>query len=516
MQNKSILMVAAENDALPGAKVGGVADVLRDLPLALKQKGYKVQSIIPSYGMLARLPEAKFAGQIYVEFAGQQQLVTFYRYQHDGADAWIADHPRFSPQGEKIYCHDDDSAPFATDATKYAFFCMVVAEALKQDFLPMPDIVHAHDWHAAFLLILMSLAPQYVKLSHIQTVFSIHNLAMQGVRPFRGEESSFERWYPKIIVDPRIIADPNYPHCMNPMRAGIAIADKVHTVSPSYAEEIQQRSDHALGIYGGEGLENDLRARAAQGQLFGILNGCNYDGFKATKALAKTTLVKLLQQSVLNWAASERQLRTAHWLADKRIAAWAASKKKKVLMTSVGRVTEQKVRLMTSSMLDGRSALGAMLEHGGSELVFLMLGSGDVQLERELVKISAEHENFIFLNGFAPAIADQLYAQGDLFLMPSSFEPCGISQLLAMREGQPCLVNSVGGLKDTVEHNVTGFSFTGDNEGAQAWAMLKCFEQCFDLVKERGKQYQSIKANATAARFSWDAVVDEYAEKLYC
>ncbi|WP_370979599.1 glycogen synthase [Agaribacterium sp. ZY112] len=515
MENKKILMVAAENDALPGAKVGGVGDVIRDLPKALVEQGYSVQTIIPSYGMLSRLPQAKVAGEIKVDFAGASHRVLFYRYQHSGVDAWIVHHTRFSPQGETVYCHDGADAPFATDATKFAFFCMAIAEALEQGVIERPDIIHAHDWHAAFLLILMRLAPQFANLNSIRTVYSIHNLAMQGVRPFRGHESSFEQWFPQLVLDPRGIADPDYPHCINPMRAGIVIADKVHTVSPTYAEEIQQASNHAAGIYGGEGLEADLQMRAEQGALFGILNGCDYNAVKKVKPLAKVSFVKLAQATLLSWAAKEASLKTAHWLAEKRLASWAASRKAKMILSSVGRVTEQKMRLLCASTSTGETVLSAMLKHAGNDALLLMVGSGDTQLEQQLVQISAEHENFVFLNGFSPALADQLYSQGDLFLMPSSFEPCGISQLLAMRAGQPCLVNRVGGLKDTVAHLETGFCFEGHDEHSQAEAMLNCFKDSLALFKNDKTAFEKIAQNAEAVRFSWDSVISEYKAKLY-
>ena len=508
-------MVAAENDALPGAKVGGVGDVIRDLPLALIAEGYQVQSVIPSYGFLARVPGAIAAGEISVKFSGDTQRVVLFRYQQKGADIWIVHHTLFSPQGERVYCHDGDHSPFATDATKFAFFCQCVAEALEQGLIPRPDVIHAHDWHAAFLLMLMRLAPRYANLNSIHTVFSIHNLAMQGVRPFRGHDSSFEMWYPNLIVDPRDIADPNVSHCVNPMRAGIAIADKVHTVSPSYAQEIQQPSNHAHGIYGGEGLEHDIQLRAKEGCLFGILNGCDYDNFAPQKKLGKAKFNQMMQSQLLIWAAAEKHLKTAHWLAEKRLASWASSRKGKMLITSVGRVTDQKTRLLTTRLRSGELALSKMLKLAGDDAAFLMLGSGDPHHEQALVKISAEHDNFIFLNGFSVTIADQLYAQGDLFLMPSSFEPCGISQLLAMREGTPCLVNRVGGLRDTIESGKTGFSFEGASETEQAEAMLDVFTHALRLYQTDKSAYEQVADNAKQARFSWQSVIADYRDSLY-
>ncbi len=517
MSDLSILMVAAENDSLPGAKVGGVGDVLRDLPAALVKQGCRVQTVIPSYGFLARLPGLYSHGTIMVPFAGGQHEVFVWRYAAKAghADAFILDHPRFHPHGESVYCHDEGHQPFATDATKFAFFSAAVAQALLEEVIPRPSVLHCHDWHSAFLLILLRYMPRFLPLANIRTVFSIHNLAMQGVRPFRGDASAFETWFPKLLVDPREIADLNATHCINPMRAGIRIADKVHTVSPSYAEEILKPSNYDLGIYGGEGLEADLQLRAQQGDLVGILNGCEYPRKKKSDAPSKATLAKQFGQAITKWAASSRELLSAHWLAEKRLATWAAKRKPGMLLTSVGRVTDQKVRLLATEVAPGQTALGAMLAELGDAGTFIMLGSGNDWLEQALVRISAEHDNFLFLNGFSPGIAETLYQYGDLFIMPSSFEPCGISQLLAMRAGQPCLVNRVGGLKDTVEADKTGFAFEGENAVEQAKAMVETFKEALRVHTHSPEIYDRIRKSAARVRFTWDQVAEPYIEQLY-
>jgi len=121
----------------------------------------------------------------------------------------------------------------------------------------------------------------------------------------------------------------------------------------------------------------------------------------------------------------------------------------------------------------------------------------------------------LFLKGYGQSIGDLMYQLGDLFLMPSSFEPCGISQMLAMRAGQPCLVHSVGGLKDTVEHNVTGFCFTGDTLLTQAEALLVSLSEALHVKQTNPKQWQAIKSSAKNTRFGWDSVVTDYITYLY-
>lgn len=518
-ESPRVLMVAAENDELPGAKVGGVADVMRDLPAALRKKDCLTHSVIPSYGKLARLPGLEKLAEFELKFSGKVERVSLFKragkqYQ---SDIFILDSPLFAPQGERVYCHDGSDRPFATDATKFAFFSAAVATALVKEFIPRPEILHCHDWHSAFLFILIRFSPEFAALNSIKTVLSIHNLAMQGVRPFRGDPSSFENWFPDLIVDPREIADPKVPHCINPMRAGIVIADKVHTVSPTYAEEILRPSDTQRGLYGGEGLEKDLQHRADHGDLIGILNGCEYPraSVKASNKPSKSMIVKTLESALFSSAVASRELLSAHWLAEKRIKQWAAKKKEGMLLTSVGRITEQKARLLVTEVAPGISALSALLTKLGNNGVFIMVGSGDAQIEQSLAQESATHSNFIFINGFAPELADMLYRAGDLFVMPSSFEPCGISQLLAMRAGQPCLVNRVGGLRDTVEPNKTGFAFEGQDVYVQAKAMVTVFEEALRVYTSSAEIWQGICKAAAKQRFTWDKSVEQYLEKLY-
>ena len=126
-----------------------------------------------------------------------------------------------------------------------------------------------------------------------------------------------------------------------------------------------------------------------------------------------------------------------------------------------------------------------------------------------------EHSNFLYLQGFSEELADLVYMVGDLFLMPSSFEPCGISQMLAMRAGVPCIVHSVGGLKDTVEHGVNGFAFSGNSRDAQVVELLSCTSAAVNLALSDDTRWQQIRENAASTRFYWEDSLRDYVEKLY-
>ena len=346
----------------------------------------------------------------------------------------VLHHARFESRDPEtnqleIYCDDPPERPFATDATKYACFCAAVAEGLKRKVFGEVNRVHLHDWHAAFLLILRAFDESFGALRELRTVNTIHNLALQGIRPVRGDPSSLETWYPHIAVKATDkLLDPEYRDCLNPMAAGVRLADAVHVVSPGYKSEIlapsiPRRSDP------------DAPIAAARGS-------------KAT-----------FRRDTVSRGASKAAI---HHLALKRIHLLQASaRRSKVLLTCVTRIVNQKLRLMRADAGQGKPALEQILEVLSTDGVLILLGTGDRDLERFLFDVSNRFTNFVFVNVFDNDCAAGLYANGDLFLMPSSFEPRGISQMLAMRDGQPCVVHHTGGLKDTVQDGRTGFAFNG-------------------------------------------------------
>jgi starch synthase len=163
----------------------------------------------------------------------------------------------------------------------------------------------------------------------------------------------------------------------------------------------------------------------------------------------------------------------------------------------------------------GQAALHAALEAMGDEGMLIMVGTGDPDYEQFLSETAAIYRNFIYLRGFSEQLAAALYQQGDLFFMPSSFEPCGISQMLALRAGQPCLVHHVGGLRDTVNDGNTGFAFTGDNPTAQADALVSTVQRALNQFQKKSSKWKTMRKAAAAARFEWAASIDAYIKQLY-
>lgn len=525
----NILMIAAENDALDGAKVGGIADVVRDIAPALAQRAHQVQVLLPGYQSLSEQEGSQRHEVFQVQFWDRTETIDLYsvpgKNPVEGVHQWVLEHPLFAAAGKgRIYCDDPPDRPFATDASKFALFCVAAAEAAKRGLFGPLDVIHLHDWHAAVVALLRAYHSEYTELQTIRTVFSIHNLALQGIRPFDGDISALHAWFPQLNIEYARVSDPRYPDCINLMRTGINLCDKVHAVSPTYVSEITRPSRPEEGFFGGEGLDPDLQQAEQQGRLVGILNGAEYDQTPAPKlhSDSDTELEQLLlaaENELLSWMTKETYCYSGHSVALGRIQQWLRTQAsgrsdKQMLFTSVGRLTDQKVLLLRQKMLNGKSALDNLLLQLGDRGRLILLGSGDPNLEHFLVEVAGRHPNFIFLRGFSVELSEHFYRAGDLFLMPSSFEPCGISQMLAMRAGQPCLVHAVGGLADTVQDGITGFSFSGNSLHQQCQAMLDTSERALELFA-RTPQWSELCSRAAAQRFRWSDSAVDYENQLY-
>ncbi len=506
-----IVFIAAENGALPGGKVGGVGDVTRDLPRALARAGWTVTVLTPGYGSLSRLDGARTLGSIEVPFANALQRPEIVALpDHDGVAQRLIEHPLLAPDGPgRIYTDDGPERPFATDAGKFAFFCAAAAEFVASSPTP-PTLLHLNDWHCGLLPALRAYDPRYRRLGHSRCVFTIHNMAMQGVRPLHGDPSSLAAWFPGHAFALEALVDPRYPDCVNPMAAAIRLADGLNTVSPTYAREIVQPNDPERGFHGGEGLEGDLHDAASDNRLHGILNGLEYPD--DLPAPSWPQMLRAAATALDEWAGDDRRPTAVHTLARRRLDALGRQRPAMVL-TSVGRLTEQKASLFLAG--GRRCALERILDRLGDDGLLVLLGSGERRLEQRFGEIAAKRPNMLYLNGYSDSLSQAVYANGDLFLMPSSFEPCGISQMLAMRAGQPCVVHGVGGLADTVTDGVTGFVFAGLSVAEQSDRFVDAVERALLLKQRNAAQWQTMREAAAAKRFSWDRSAAAYAELLY-
>ena len=268
------LFVSAENDALHGCKAGGMGDVVRDVPQEIAARGDQAGVVVPSYGRLHR--GGTLLGTLQVPLRGSVYEMEVYRVsakkEVKGLSHFVVHHPEIQAGDIAHMYHHDPEEPFHTDFVKFSIFCAGVAEGIRQGVFGNLQTVHLHDWHSSLLLVLREFDPRYEAMRSLRFVFSIHNLAIQGIRPLGGHYSSLNHWFPHLSYKTEALIDPRYRDCINLMAVGIRLSDAVHTVSPSYMLDILKPSRPPQFI-GGEGLESDLQQARSEGRLFGILNG---------------------------------------------------------------------------------------------------------------------------------------------------------------------------------------------------------------------------------------------------
>jgi starch synthase len=429
-----------------------------------------------------------------------------------GVEHIVLHHALFEAQGQgRIYYTQDGDRPFATDANKFAFFCIAAACWIRS-FEHASDVVHLHDWHAALYLPVTHYLHEFESLRHIRTVFTIHNLAYQGTRPLDGDESSLAAWYPGMVADHRQIADPRHTHCINPMAAAIRLADHVSTVSPTYAGEICRPSDPDNGFVGGEGLESLLLEARESNRLNGVLNGCFYDDLRGRRP-GWQRVIGMLESQLRDWLACAPE-NEIHKLAMARVLAMP-KRRPRHLLTNIGRLVAQKATLLLHEDASGKSAIQRIADELGKSGAIIVLGSGETVFEERLLDVARKTPNLIFLCGYSESLAEPLYHAGDLFLMPSSFEPCGISQMLAMRRGQPCVAHAIGGLRDTICDQETGFLFDGSTPDIQADAFVDTTLGALAVRTDDSMRWQDIRKAAAAQRFDWASSAKHTIEFLY-
>ena len=507
----SFLFLAAENDGLAECKAGGMGDVVRDVPRQIAERGDKVHVVVPAYSRLhhpgRRIAELNFS------LRGISYMAELYevppKKEIKGIKHYVIHHPEIEAGDIAHIYHIDPTEPFFTDAIKYIIFCTAVAQAVKDGHFGKLDIIHMHDWHTSLLAFLREYHPEYKVLKKSRFVYSIHNLAIQGIRPFSNNYSSIDNWFPDLDYDRDAMKDYRYSDCINLMAVGIRLSDAVHTVSPSYKEDVLLPSDPPEFI-GGEGLESDLQKADKEKRLFGILNGSNYKNIRVAE---KHTLYWHIIRAILKWGQEESKKYKAQFLAHtgEKIVPFLEDPPA-FICSSVARLTEQKFYFFMRSP----EALEAILKKlEAVNGVFILLGTGIPEYEEMVRNMSYRHHNLIFINGQSEDVIDAIYLETDLYFMPSLFEPCGISQMLAMRNGHPCLVHHTGGLKDTVSHMKTGFSFDGDTYDEKIENMVDSFDLILDLYMNDKPTWNKIKANAKRKRFTWKKSVDAYYKHLY-
>ncbi len=470
-----ILFVSAE--VQPFIKTGGLADVSFALPKALREKGEDIRIILPKYGdiSLNYTSKANLVASFGVSVGWRNQYCGLEYLNYDGIPVYFIDNEYYFKR-PGCYGHFDDGE-------RFAFFCRAVLESVKYMDSFHPDIIHCNDWQTGIIpVFLKDVYYDRPEFSHTRSVFTIHNLKYQGVfSPSVLEEL--------LGLSPQYNAEDKlkFHDGISFMKGGIVFSDRITTVSETYAKEIQTQ-------YYGENLDGLLRQKSYK--LRGITNGIDY-GNNHPKT-DKNILLNYTFRSIQRKAANKLDLQKAAGLPENPEVP---------VLSMITRLVRQKgIDLVTR----------VMEEILKMDIQFVLLGTGDQDYQDFFEYYASSYPGKIsaFIK-FDGVLASKIYAGSDLFLMPSLFEPCGLSQMIAMAYGTLPIVRETGGLRDTVipyneftgEGN--GFSFTNYN----AHDMLHVIEYAVTQYQNK-ETWRNLMKNAMRAKYDWNTQSEEYL-KLY-
>ena len=473
---KKILFVASEG--VPFIKTGGLADVVGSLPKCIDKEYFDVRVILPKYTCMSQKMKdlLHYKTHFYRDFHWKNEYVGIFEAEVDGVKYYFVDNEYFF-NGFRPY---SDNALFEIE--KYAFFCKAALSILPViDF--RPDLIHCHDWQTGLI-------PVYLKerfqggefYRGIKTVMTIHNLKFQG------------KWSVKEVKEITGLPDFFFTSDKleaykdaNLLKGGLVYADAITTVSDTYAEEIK------TSFYG-EGLNGLLCARS--NDLRGIVNGIDYDEFnpETDKNIEfNYNAVNFRKEKVKNKRALQAEL-------------GLEQNDKTMLIGIVSRLTGQKGFDLIAYIMD---------ELCQDNVQIVVLGTGEEQYENMFRHFDWKYHGKVAANiYYSDALSHKIYAASDAFLMPSLFEPCGLSQLMSLRYGTVPIVRETGGLKDTVapyneyENSGTGFSFVNYN----AHEMLNTIRYAEHIYYDKKREWNKIVDRAMAADFSWHVSAKKYQE----
>lgn len=479
--SKKMQIVFASAECAPFVKTGGLGDVAGSLPAALVRAGAEVIVMVPKYATIKDEYKAQMEhfADFYVSLGWRNEYCGLEKLEHDGVTYMFVDNERYFAR--------DYPYGFFDDGERFAFFSKAITESLQH--LPAGfecDILHCNDWQTALAPVFLREFYQGLPLyDRVKTVFSIHNVAFQG----QFSDTVLE----DILGVAHIPAAASQLRCdacsINYMLGALRYADAITTVSPTYAGEIQTPEF-------GEGLDGVLRERSYA--LQGILNGIDVAGFDPAtdKRIAANYTVEDRSGKAVCKAKLQEELELE--VRDDR-----------PLMVMVTRLTRQKGMDLVMYALDRILA-------GGVQVA--VLGTGDRDYEDGLRYFQDKYPGTMAARiEFDPALSQRMYAAADMFLMPSKFEPCGLSQIIAMRYGTLPIVRETGGLKDTViPYNEftgegTGFSFSNFNGDEMGDAVFRAAR----LFWDNRDAWNQLVTQAMSQDFSWTRSADKYLDLYF-
>lgn len=468
-----VLFCASE--CVPFIKTGGLADVIGSLPVALKREGADVRVMLPKYRAIDEYWKARMERVCHFEvlFGWERVYCGIERVVDNDVTYYFVDN-------EAFFCVDDIYGDGLAEGLRFAFFCRAALEALARLGF-YPDVLHLNDWQTGLIPALLKTqyahSPDYAR---IRTVFSIHNLKYQGL-------FSWKEIAGRLGLDDRYFT-PDYLEfygCLSFIKGGLVFADRICTVSPAYAEEIKT-------AYYGENLDGLLRAR--ENTLSGILNGIDYTIFDP--ATDRFLPHHYDAESLSGKLDCKRSLQAECDLAERDVP----------LVGMIARLSPQKGLDLIERVLDDMMRCDI-------QLVFL--GKGDRRFVDLLNWANWRYPHRVHARiELDEGLAHRIYAGSDLFLMPSQFEPCGLSQMIALRYGSVPIVRETGGLKDTIQpynqytDEGNGFSFANYN----AHEMLFTLERAARCWFDDKPMWRRLMLRGMKADFGWGKSARRYLE----
>ena len=468
-----IAMISPE--IVPFAKTGGLADVVGTLSVALERQGHDLCLIMPAYRSVLQggfsLEDTSLKFSVPVSNKQEEASVLSARLGNNIKVYFVRSDRYF----DRDFLYASAQGDYSDNAERYIFFCRAALEILRHRQV---EVIHCHDWHSALAIVfLKTQTDRYVELASSKTLFTIHNLGFQGI--FGSAD-----WH-LLNLDRSFFTPPylEFYGSINFLKGALVFADKITTVSPTYAREIMDAEQ-------GFGLQGVLRERARD--IVGILNGVDYTKWnpETDPWIAKNYSAHNLTPK----ASCKKSLQTGLGLPAKSNVA---------LLGAVSRLTSQKGFDLFEKIFE------QLMER---EIQIVVLGSGEPRYEHFFTSAAASFpEKVAARNVFDEPLAHQIEAGGDIFLMPSLYEPCGLNQMFSLKYATIPIVRAVGGLKDTVEdydsekRTGTGFVFGSYD----ALAFLEAIDRALRVFQEK-RVWTALRRRAMSMDFSWDHSAQAY------
>ena len=456
------------SEVVPFAASGGLGDVAGSLPKSLNAEGQDVRVILPLYGKIKEKysEDLKFIDSFNVSLGWRNQYCGLFTMEQNGVTYYLLDN--------EFYFNRPNLYGYGDDGERFAFYSKAILESmLHMDF--EPDIIHANDWQSALVTLYINVYYRHIqKFQKIKTVFTIHNIAYQG-------QYGYNMIADTLGLPQEWAHHAEYNGDTNFMKAAIENADKVTTVSPTYAQEI-------LDPWFAHGLDPILREK--QHKLWGILNGIDYESYnpKTDKIIVKNFHADAF---IKNKAVCKKELRSLFNLEEDGSP----------IISMVTRLVGHKgVDIIVQAMQ-------GLIDKGYQVVV---LGTGESQYEEFFRDLAARYPGRVGVEiAFIPALSRKIYAGSDMFLMPSKSEPCGLSQMIALRYGTVPIVRETGGLKDSVKDSQdgvgNGFTFANYSADELYGACMRAYEGYQDT-----KGWRVLVKRAMQSDCSWKNSAKEY------